>query len=112
MKGDDFINIIIKFIGSGIGNYYQTKVKIYEKDILVFDGKTKNGYLKVCLKPNHVYYVKAGNYSNAIYTNVNYLELYPNCSNVNRRIITFHLSDYFYNLPIMKGEINLWQKTL
>lgn len=112
MKGDDYINIKIKFVGSGIGKYYQIDVKIYEKDILIFDGKTKDGYLDVCLKPNHAYLVNAGNYRSAIYTNRNCIDLYPNCNNTNRRIITFYLSDYFYNLPIMKGEINLWKRTL
>ena len=112
MKGDGNIKIKIKFIGVGYNNFYQVDVAIYDKDMnKVFKGKTYNGELDVYLNKNEVYIMKA-NFngqvlcSPLIILDGNYIFSFVK----NNRTVTFLLTDYYYNLPIEKGEIILWQK--
>ena len=44
-----------------------------------------------------------------IYTNSNKY-IFSVFNSIYSRIITFSLKDYYYNIPIEKGEIILWQK--
>ena len=106
MKGDDTINITLKFIGSGLK---PISIKIYEKDMLIFDGKTNNGLIKVCLKKNTGYHIIGGIYNSVIYTSQDNFLISPVCchNQSNARMITFFLIDHFYNLPIERGEIYL-----
>lgn len=114
-------NIILKFIGVGYNNVNQAKVYIYDKNnCLIKSGYTCNGLMKVCLCKNKGYYVIATLCNEKIckYFYVNNNDIYVFVFNhsyintsINRNLITFLLHDANYtNLPIAKGEINLWQK--
>ena len=102
-------NITLKFLGTGYGNCNQVDVKIYDKNNnLIYYGNSFNGIIKLCLKKNSVYLIKATSLNNVLITTF-YVD---NCEyfifDLNYRIITFQLTDYNYdNLPIMKGEILL-----
>lgn len=113
MKGDDNIKVILKFIGVGIDNNYQVDIKIYDKNKKVIDSKTFNGEICLLLEKNKIYKMKYSflnrkKYIN-FYTNSNKFIFNLN-NNIFSRIITFSLNDYYYNIPIEKGEIILWQK--
>lgn len=113
--------VILKFVGTGFKNNLQAKVFIYDKNKnIVFEGKTYNGYLILCLNNNSVYKLVALSYGqiirNVFYVNNNY-EKYVFYfkrslrSEASTRTITFLLKDANYNnLPVEKGEIILWQK--
>ena len=108
-------NIKIKIIGLGYGNINQADVLIYNmKGNLISDKRTYNNEVCFCLDTCNIYKVviknKNINISKIFYAldnsiiYINLYEFYP-------RTITFLLTDYYYeNLPIMKGEIILWQK--
>lgn len=110
VKGDGNIDVIIRFIGLGINNNYQAFVKIYDSNNnLVFDGITYNGSINVTLNMYCTYRLEARFLSEFIKTNMyitkcNYVFIF-NHSIFNRRTITFLLKDYYYNLPIERGEI-------
>ena len=120
MKGDGYIKkISIKFIGAGYKNNNQVKVKIYDTyNNLVFQGNTYDSKLSVSLKTNNVYIVKARFINEKtcipIYTsndNFTFILNHNIISNSEQSgTVTFLLTDYYYNLPIEKGEILLWQK--
>ncbi len=118
MKGDgDIKKYYIKFLNVGIGKLYQVNVKIYDKNnCIIFDGTTFNGELFVKLKQNSIYKLVATFFNEKICTS-----FYTTCENKiilwfehsiipDVETVTFLLTDYYYNLPIEKGEIILWQK--
>ena len=108
--------IKIKFLGLGYKNMNQANIYIYDElKKLIYSGQTYNGELIIKLKKNKIYkicaYTNDEIINNIIYTNKN---IY--CFSFNRslirlsRTITFILTDYYYNLPIERGELILWQK--
>ena len=111
--------VILKFIGTGIGKYYQAYVEIYNKQgDIVFFGKTYNGIVELYLENKSVYKIVAllrGRIiRNVFYVNdydEKYVFWFKNIIRNNGRTITFFLKDANYNnLPIEKGEMFLWQK--
>ena len=114
MKGDGNIKIL-KFIGAGYKDKYQVKVKIYCNNKKIFEGITYNGIIKVDLKENNIYKIKAIFLNEKINT---YLYVTKKCKYTfifthalyNPRTITISLVDLYYNLPIERGEIILWQR--
>lgn len=103
---------IIRFSGLGYHNYYQANIFIYDSlNKLIYSKKTYNGMIKIKLC-NKLYRVVAKIPNEIIdtyiYGNGNY------CLNFKRgsinNIITFILKDYYYNLPIERGKIILWQR--
>lgn len=121
LKGDDNIkNVTIKFLGTGYNSYYQAYVCIYdETGNLVFEGETYNGVLCLDLCLNQVYTIKATCLNDRL-TGVIYVNCYTNkyvlafnrCSieNTTAEQSSFILTDYYYdNLPIERGQINLWK---
>jgi hypothetical protein len=107
------MNIKFKFIGLGINNDSQANIKIYHKDNLIVNNKTYNGCLLIDLIPNKIYKLVATFYNEKIityfYSNKNqYCYIFNHAIYV--PVITLSLKDYYYNLPIEKGEVILWQK--
>lgn len=116
LKGDK-MKIKIKFNGLGYGNYFQANILIYDNHNLVYKGKTYNGEVKLSLKKNKVYKViaqfKEERTMNYIYIKdcSNYLFNFNHTLIKLNNPITFFLTDYYYNLPIERGELILWPKT-
>lgn len=113
MKGDDGIKVILKFLGTGIQNNYQVDIKIYDRNKKIVSSKTYNGEICLLLEKNKIYKMKYSflnrkKYIN-FYTNSNKFIFNLN-NNILNRTITLSLKDYYYNIPIEKGEIILWQK--
>ena len=117
MKGDGNININIKFLNVGYNNFYQVNLRIIdENNNIIFEGKTYNGMINICLIPYKKYKMIANFFNERLeqyfyVCNNNYIFSFNNSinKNYNSRTITFLLNDYYYNLPIEKGEILLWQ---
>lgn len=114
--------VILKFVGVGYYNYNQANILIYDSyNNLICEKNTYNGRLKVCLKANAIYKIKAktiyGEVNTSFYVNNN-LNTYVFAFNYSHTrtckkliSITFTLTDAYYdNLPIKKGEIYLWQR--
>ena len=107
--------IKIKFNGLGIGSNYQADVLIYDLNgNLVYDGQTYNGYLTICLNMCTAYKLIAKSYNETISTII-YTNTYNYAFSFQRSIlrstsITLLLTDYYYNLPIEKGRMILWQR--
>lgn len=115
LKGDGSIKNI-KFLNVGYNNNYQVYVKIYDEfNNIIFNDWTYNGEINLYLNNNKIYKIEANFLNERIkqyfYTNKrNYIFLFKHSFLSNRiRTITFSLKDYYYNLPIMKGEIILWK---
>lgn len=114
MKGDGNIKIF-KFIGAGYKNNYQVKVEIYDKNKKIFEGTTYNGIIKIDLKENKIYKLKAIFLNETINTNIyitkkcKYTFIFTHII-FNPETITISLVDLYYNLPIERGEMTLWQK--
>ena len=113
MKGDGIIKIIIKFLGTGCYNNYQVDIKIYKCNKKIIETKTYNGEICLILNKNKLYKLKAKFLHQTIetnfYTNNNYYIFNFNSNSFNRTVI-LSLRDYYYNIPIKKGEIILCQK--
>ena len=109
MKGDGNIKTL-RFIGTGYNNYYQANIKIYN-DELIYEGTTYNGKLDVCLEEGiykiEVYFLKKQTFYLYVSKNKTYTFILDNAL---YKTITISLVDFYYNLPIEKGEIFLWQK--
>ena len=111
--------IEIKILGTGINNAYQACVSIYNScGELVYEGLTYNGC--VCVNLNvcdgYIIAIKGCGINKR---EVFYVNPYTTCYTFNnyelesslQDIVTFQLTDFNYdNLPIMKGEITLWQR--
>lgn len=116
MKGDDIIkNITIKVLGLGNNKNIQAKIYIYSNNKCIYECITNNAVINIELCNNEVYKIKAILLNQKIekiifinnYTNIYYLtfNLFKQQNN------TFLLlKDYYYNLPIERGELILWQK--
>ena len=109
--------VILKFIGTGIKDKYQACVNIYDTcGNKIHENKTYNGKLVLNLEENTVYKLVAKSYNEEIRTAFYVTEkrkkyiFFFNRSIV-RRTITFLLTDAnYYNLPIEKGDMFLWQQ--
>ena len=113
MKGDGKIKIKIKFLNLGLNNEYQAYVKIFDGDEVICCGFTYNGEIELYLKMHKAYRLEAffslNKISTSFYTNTDkYIFIFNEKKYINT--VTFSLRDYYYNLPIEKGEIILWQK--
>lgn len=106
------MNIKIKFYGLGYNDINQAEVFIYDiNENLLFKGITYNNEINIYLEKCEVYKLvartKTNKISKIIYVG-NSKEFY--FSFYKFRTITFLLRDYYYNLPIERGELLLWQK--
>ena len=117
MEGDGIIKVILKFVGTGIEKKYQAHIKIYCNNKKIIDSKTYNGEICLLLEKNKIYRLKATFLNEVIntnfYTNSNFYLFRFNSGLFNNsivRTITLSLKDYYYNIPIEKGKIILWQK--
>lgn len=114
MKGDGNIKIF-KFIGTGYNNKNQVKVKIYDNNKKIFEGTTYNGIIEIDLKENKLYKIKAFFKNELICKNIyitkkcKYTFIFTHII-FNPETITISLVDLYYDLPIEKGEITLWQR--
>ena len=108
----------LRFLGTGYNNYYQAKVIIYDHNkCLIYDGYTYNGIININIKSG-CYYLEAKTNFGLIYKKIyiidyisEYTFIFNNILINNNSIINFLLTDQYYaNLPIMKGDIYLWQK--
>lgn len=111
LKGDGRINIDILIAPLGILDNSQAHVKVYDKDEVIFEGDTYNGHINLCVKPKSVYklvaYFRGQKICRVFYTN-SYRFMFNFNTRINRTVI-FSLRDYYYNLPIERGELFLWK---
>ena len=107
------MRIKLRFIGTGINDFYQARVKIYDKNHnLLKDGYTYNGLIYFTAHNKEIYIIKV-NFINIIINIPLYInnkckyEFYlSNNRKTEFNLITFLLTDSNYlNLPIKKGEI-------
>ena len=112
-------NVNIRILGTGINDSYQACVRICDScGNKIYEGLTYNGYVCVKLKTCRGYCILiSGCGFNK--REVFYVDTYTQCYTFNpyeidtpiENNVTFLLTDFNYiNLPIMKGEINLWQR--
>lgn len=118
-KGDEVLREIkIRIQGTGINNICQAYVCIYNScGGLVYEGWTYNGCVCVKLNTQEGYTIIIKSH-NGIKRASFYVDCYTQCyafstyelRNPQDDLVTFLLTDLNYdNLPIMKGEIILWQ---
>ena len=111
---------MIKYVGAGYQDYFQPYIEIYNKyNECIYSGYTYNGKITVCLKIGTYYKIKAF-LNGQIINNVFYTNYYQKSYSFvlthtlkrqNQNNITFLLTDKnYFNLPISKGELILWQK--
>ena len=103
----------MRFLGIGNNSRYQVNVTIYDNNCnIVCSGRTKNGVLEVNLTRTQVYKLEATFLNEKIW--IPFIPqdklLFRLQNNNIVHNVTLLLSDYYYNLPIEKGEITLWQK--
>ena len=104
--------INIKFNGLGYNDINQIYVIIKSQNE-TYKYKTYNGCLSICLEENKCYKLIA-NYMNETINNCFYVNGNDNYifsfGNILNNIITLSLKDYYYNLPIERGKLILWQE--
>ena len=102
------------FKGLGINDNNQANILLYDEfNNLIYDGQTYNGILKICLNKTLyklIVYLCNERIEKYIYINNNKYVFYFKRSIINNNSITLILTDYYYNLPIEKGELIIWQK--
>lgn len=100
--------IVFKFIG-----YNPIYIKVLDNNHnIIYNEKTCSGRINLCLEKNKAYTLIARS-KNRILKRVFLVDDKTNkfiFSFYNYRKITFLLRDYFYNLPIKRGKLILWQK--
>lgn len=100
--------IVFKFIG-----YNPIYIKVLDNNHnIIYNEKTCSGRINLCLEKNKAYTLIATS-NNRILKRVFLVDDKTNkfiFSFYNYRKITFLLRDYFYNLPIKRGKLILWQK--
>lgn len=107
--------IMIRFNGLGYYNICQANIILYDNlNNIVYSGQTFNGKIKIKLRNNTLYRMVAS-IDNEIIDTYIYIRNNNYCFSFKRNIIeyssiTFILMDYYYNLPIERGELILWQR--
>ena len=112
------MEVYLRFVGLGYKNINQACVYVYDlNNNLVIKKNSYNGYIKVCLKTNNIYRVYVCS-QNEVINKCFYVNNYNNnyvfafnrsIINNNNKVYTFLLKDYYYNLPIERGYLYLWQ---
>ena len=110
-------NVTIRLLGVG-NSIFQPEVVIYDDSgCIVYSGCAYNGMVHVMLCCNKCYKVVVKSCLAQCITIIYigkptvYSINLNSCCQINRRIITFLLSDENYsNLPIEKGQVILWQR--
>lgn len=101
------------FLGLGYNSFNQACINIYDcNNKLIFEGKTYNNEIKLCLEECNVYKIVAISNSTKLVTSfiVNNNSKYKFNLNISNNPITLILTDFYYeNLPIERGELLLWQ---
>ena len=101
--------VTFKFIGLG---FHQIHIKVLDNNMnTVYSTSTINNKIDLCLEENNSYLLIA-RVKNTVLKRVICIDEKTNkfIFSFYIRIITFLLKDYYYNLPIKKGELILWQK--
>jgi len=106
--------IKIKFLGLGYFDVNQAIVDIYDmKGAHLYHKITNNNEICLYLEERNIYRIIANNNYNFItktfYVKNDDVYIFSFYNNIldNTSTVTFLLKDYFYNMPIMKGEIIL-----
>ena len=94
------------FIGLGYNSYNQTNITIYQGNKKIFEGRTYNNEIELCLEENNAYIIKTNSTYFNFYVDKNDTYYFSFLNPI--RTITFILIDS-YNYPIERGEIILWQ---
>lgn len=109
--------VIIRFLGLGYNEFWQADVDIYDvNNFLIFSGVTYNSRIVLCLARNRLYRLRAKSLNDIIdvyfyvLNDDEYVFIFNRSFFKYGRTITFLLTDYYYNLPIEKGNLYLWQK--
>lgn len=89
-------------------NANKVYIKILDHDYLVYEGLICNE-IELCLEEYKVYKIIAISNNTKLVTSFYVNDNYNYYFSFNRFII-FLLRDYYYNLPIERGELILWQK--
>ncbi|MBR3897745.1 MAG: hypothetical protein IKJ43_00505 [Bacilli bacterium] len=97
---------MVIFLGLGIGDNYQAKVKIYDKKCLVYEGMTYNGIVSFDFKDKA--YRLVAKFCGQVIDVVIYGSVVLVFNG--NKTVTFILRDSNYGIPIRKGEIVLWQR--
>ena len=109
-------NIHLKFYGLGYNSSFQAFVRVYDDmNNLVYEGMTYNGKLNLDLYKGRYYKIVAEFLKETLirFIYIGFLKTYIfifDHAMVNNGSITFLLTDYYYNLPIERGELILWQR--
>lgn len=101
--------VIFKFIGL---NFHKVYIKVLDNNMnTIYNTDTYNNEIVLCLEENNSYLLIA-RMNNIVLKKVICIDKKTNkfIFPFYNRIITFLLKDYYYNLPIKKGELILWQK--
>lgn len=114
MKGDGNIIVTLKYKGLGYKDNNQAYVKVFFYNNIIYEGITYNGELCINLDIGQIYVIEA-TFHNEVLRNIIYVNQYSYNfvfyhNLFKRKTITFSLKDYYYNIPIKKGELFLWQK--
>lgn len=104
----------IKIVFNGL-DFYEAYIFIYDcNNNLLFEGLTCNHKIEVCLEEYNVYKIKAITNNTKLvtsfYINCNSTYRFSFVNSIQNNPITFLLTDYYYDLPIERGELLLWQK--
>ena len=110
-------NIHLKFLGLGYNSSFQAFVRIYDlEDNLIYEGMTYNNILSINLNMCNCYKIVASFLSETLIKYIcigsmdTYIFIFDHAIFNDDNSITFLLTDYYYNLPIERGELILWQR--
>ncbi|MBE6158113.1 MAG: hypothetical protein E7160_04925 [Firmicutes bacterium] len=108
--------IVLKFYGLGLEHYAQASINIYDScGRLIYSGDTYNGSISLFLDEDNCYKLEANSLGRYIsvwfYVGKNdYCYKFNFDSTYNQNNIAFLLTDYYYGLPIQRGNLILWQR--
>jgi len=100
--------VTFKFIGLDFNKIY---IKVLDNNMNTIYNTETYKEIDLCLEENNSYLLIARE-KNRVLKRVICIDNKTNkfIFSFYNRIITFLLKDYYYNLPIKKGELILWQK--
>ena len=112
MKGDGNIKRTINFLGVGNNKLCQANVKLYCKGKKIFEGRTCNGKISIELPPNQGFRLLATYCGMVINTSIytNTCKYTFSFNQISTNTVIFSLRDEYYNIPIERGQIILWQR--